>query len=63
MQLIREISVTNNATGQSVKLHTFTDTYNTVDINLKRKSTNTIIIEALDINNVRKNQKIQIFVR
>ena len=63
MQLIKEIAVTNSLTGEAVRQSSFSDNYFQIDMEIIRRATNQIIIEALDINNTRKTQRVQVHVR
>jgi hypothetical protein len=63
MSLIREVSVTNKASGKRVTVRTFTDNFIATEINLIRERANLIQIDAIDINNVVKSRTVQINVQ
>jgi hypothetical protein len=63
IQLIREVVVTNSTTSEILRKRTFMDNSFEFDIGLSLKATNVVIIEALDINNIKKTYKLQIHAR
>lgn len=63
IKLIREITVTNSTTSETIKLRNLTDTYIDVDIGISHRASNILLIEALDVNNIKKTKKLQIHVR
>lgn len=60
MNLIREVTVTNQATGETSKRSTFTDHYLEFEMKLKQGRTNMIVVEVQDINGNRKTQQAPI---
>ncbi len=63
IKMIREVNVINTTTSEKIQLKNLTESYIDVDIGIKHRATNTILIEALDVNNVKKTKKLQIHVR
>lgn len=63
IKLIREITVTNSTTSETIQLRNLTDTYVEAEIGLSHRASNVILIEALDVNNIKKTKKLQIHVR
>lgn len=63
IKLIKEVTVRNSTTGETIYLRNLTDTYIDVDIGISLNSSNVIVIEAVDANNNKKTKKLQIHAR
>lgn len=63
MKLIREVVITNMATGKIATERIFSTNYIQKDIRLAVRKSNPILVEVTDINGIKKSQRVQIVVR
>jgi len=63
MNLIRAVSITNQTTGATLLTQTFTSNTVERDFELSPRTANVFLIEATDINGVKKTQTVQVILR